>query len=136
MNYWKRRMESNNEIPQVIGLEEFLYRGVVESQWDGEHNRPSSATFKDSKGASVDRDALVRDATTCVNALLGSKPFKAICRVKEESVQVVGAITKYLPVPGNKYHCEIHDSEEKITLSGSKAKNLRDLSEVVYTRPV
>mgnify|MGYP006873123097 CR=1 FL=1 len=125
-------MENSNNIPQSIGTEELLYRGVVENQWDAEHNRPSSATFKDSKGASVDRDAMVRDKDTCVAALLESKSFKAICRVKESDVEAANAITKYLPVPGNDYHCEIHDSEVKITLSPGKAKKVRDSSEVVY----
>ena len=126
-------MENSIIIPQTIDAEEFLYRGVVDSQWDTEHNRPSSATFKDSKGASVDRDVLFRDRDVCVSALLKSKPFKAICRVKELEVEGVNAITKYLPVPGNDFHCEIHDSDHKVSLSGSKTTRLRDLADVVYT---
>ena len=126
-------MEDNIIIPQTIDAGEFLYRGVVDSQWDTEHNRPSSATFKDSKGASVDRDVLFRNKDVCVTALLKSKPFKAICRVKESDVEGVNAVSKYLPVPGNDFHCEIHGSEQKVTLSGSKTKKLRDLAEVVYT---
>ena len=128
-------MEKNNGIPQTIDPDEFLYRGVHENQWDAERDRPSSATFKDSKGASVDRDASVRDVQTCINALLKVKEFRAICRVKEENVEDVGAITKYLPIPSNNYHCEIHDSEEKVSLTSSKAKKLRDGAEVVYFSP-
>lgn len=120
------------DIPEVVAANEYLYRGVVDSQWDYEHSRPSSATFKDSKGASVDRDLTTRDTQACVSALLESKPFKAICRVKEWAVENAGAITKYLPVPGNDYHCEIHDSVVKITLSSGKAKKVRDSSEVVF----
>ena len=127
-------MEENKRIPEEVAAEEFLYRGVVDNQWDVEHNRPSSATFKDSKGASVDRDALFRNPTTCVDALLNSKPFKAVCRVKELNVEKANAITLYLPFPGNEYHCEIHDSSEKVTLSGGKAKKIRDCAEVVYKR--
>lgn len=125
-------MENNKGIPLVIGPDEFLYRGVHENQWDVGHNRPSSAIFKDSKGVSVDRDASVRDAQTCVNALLNVKAFKAICRVKEENVRSAGAITRYLPTQENDYHCEIHDSKEKVSLTSSKAKKLRDGAKVVY----
>lgn len=125
-------MGDNFNIPQEIDAEEFLYRGVVGNQWDDAKNRPSSALFKDSHGASVDRDALIRDSETCINALLQTKPFKAICRVKEKSVKYVGAIAKYLPMPENVFHCEIHGSEDNVNISDSKLKKLRDSSEVVF----
>jgi hypothetical protein len=126
-------MENKNTIPQTIDPEEFLYRGVVEKQWDKDNNRPTSAAFKCSSGVSVNRDIQMLDLNSCVNALLEMKPFKAICRIKDRAVREVEAITKYLPVPGNDYHCEIHDSEQKVTLSGRKPNKLRDRAEVVYT---
>ena len=125
-------MEEKAKIPDVIAAEECLYRGIVENQWDPQNNRSTSAVFKDSKGVSVDRDALVRGKDECVTALLQIKQFKAVCRVKQEAVDGAGAITKYLPIQGNIYHSEIHDSENKVSLTGSKAKKLKDASEVVY----
>ena len=126
-------MGDNFIVPQEINAEEFLYRGVVVGfQWDDKNNRPSSALFKDSHGASVDRDVLIRDSETCIKALLQTKLFKAICRVKEKSVKNAGAITKYLPVPENVFHCEIHGSEDNVNISNSKLKKLRDSSEVVF----
>jgi len=47
---------------------EFLYRGVVTQNRDFENDRPTSATFKDSKGVSVDRDG-GREDKYCVNHL-------------------------------------------------------------------
>ena len=125
-------MANESMLPSEIDSGEFLYRGVLENQWDQQKNRPSSAAYKDSCGVSVNRDALIRDLQSSINALLGIKPFKAVCRVMERKVRESGALTKYLPVPENVYHCEIHDSEEKISLSASKARKVRDSSEVVY----
>lgn len=48
-------MVNKDELPN-IKPDEFLYRGIVELNWNYEKNEPSSATFKDSKGVSVDRD--------------------------------------------------------------------------------
>lgn len=127
-------MEERDKIPDVIATEEYLYRGVVDSLWSSEHNRPASGIFDDSKGVSVDRDVLVRGKEECINALLLIKQFKAICRIKQKAVAEVDAITKYLPTPQNIYHSEIHDSENKITLTMSKRKKLRDAIEIVYFR--
>ena len=126
-------MENSLNIPLTIDSNEYLYRGVVQMQWDDENNRPTSAAFKCSNGVSVNRDVNILDLDECVHTLLSSHSFKAICRIKQQSVNDIEAITKYLPVPGNDYHCEIHDSETKIRLSDSKCKKLRTQAEVVYT---
>lgn len=125
-------MENRDTIPQTIDPEEYLYRGIVAIHWDYTKNRPSSAVFKCPDGVSVNRDVKIHDITFCVNALLKTSSFKAICRVKNQDVIDVEAISKYLPVDGNDYHCEIHDSETKIRLTDSKQKKLRDRAEVVY----
>lgn len=124
-------MESCNKIPQEIGDEEYLYRGVVEINWDNELQRPSSATYKDSFGVSVNRDAS-RKEQDCVEQLLNLKPFKAVCRVTALTVRKIEAVAKYLPTEDNIYHSEIHNSEDKIPLSGGKASKIREQSEVVY----
>lgn len=117
-------------LDDVINDNEWLYRGVVEANWDYSQNRPSSATFKDSNGASVDRDA-GRLNSECISTLNQRKPFKAICRVLTSSVRNLNAIAQYLPTDENIYHSEIHDSANRIPLKSSKATNLRNNSEIM-----
>lgn len=121
------------ELTEEVGDEEFLYRGIVENNWDFKNNRPSSATFKDSKGVSVDRDA-TRDEKECVEFLSSKKAFYAICKIKTKDVKSLSAIVKYLPLEGNPFHSEIHDSAERVQMRGSKPKKLRD-SSIVIKKP-
>lgn len=123
--------KNTDNIPEEIDDNEFLYRGVTIFNWDEENNRPSSATFKDSRGVSADRD-YNRDKDTCVESLLSVKDFKAVCRVKTKDVRDADALALYKPSIRNKYHSEIHNSVEKIELSSKKAKGIRDKSEIVF----
>ncbi len=117
----------------TISDEEFLYRGVIELNWDYENIRPSSAIYKDSKGVSVDRDNF-RQEKECVDFILSKKAFFAVCKVLTKEVLELNAITKYLPVDDNEFHSEIHDSEERIQMRGKKPKRIRDVSKVVYIK--
>lgn len=123
----------SENLEKTINENEFLYRGIIEINWDFNNNRPSSATFKDSKGVSVDRDAN-RIEKDCVSFLNSKKNFFAICKVKCKEVIEKSAIVKYLPVEDNIYHSEIHDSEDRIQMRGSKPKKIRDNSIVVYKK--
>src|SRR5690606_21704095 len=114
-------MELNDEI---LG-EELLFRGIIESNWDFEHNRPSSAIFKDSKGVSVDRSAN-REEEVCVKFLNSKRKFFTTCSIKTKIVRDNNAVALYKKIPDNIYHSEIHDSAEKVQLTASKAKKLRD----------
>lgn len=124
---------SEIEISQQIDGQEFLYRGIVENNWDYTRNRISSAAFKDSKGVSVDRDAF-RDKEECIKALNKKKNFFGICRVKTQIVRELNAIVKYLPEKDNIYHSEIHDSITDIPMKGSKPRRIREMSELVYKK--
>lgn len=119
------------KLDTVIKDDEFLYRGIIESFWDYKNNKPSSAIYKDSKGVSVDRDAK-RPQDDCIAFLQAKKNFFAICKIKASIVREKNAILKYLPVEGNIYHSEIHDSIDRIQMRGSKPKKLRDSSIVVF----
>lgn len=110
--------------------EEFLFRGVIEINWDYENNRPSSAAFKDSYGVSVDRDG-GRVETDCINFLKSRKDFFAICKIQTGTVRKLNAVVKYLPTNENLYHAEIHDSEERVQMRGSKPKKIRDQAVIV-----
>jgi hypothetical protein len=120
-------------LSEQFNSDELLYRGVVKANWDYEKARPSSATFKDSNGISVDRDG-GRSESECIEFLLAKRKWKAIARVTVQNVLDVNAIVIYKPVvPENLFHSEIHDSTSKLTLPQSKSKKLRDLSTDVYT---
>lgn len=110
---------------------ELLFRGVIDGFWDYEENRPSSATFKDSKGTSVDRDG-GRTDEVCASTLLSKKAYKAVVKLSVADVKSVGAILIYKPVYDNIYHSEIHDSYERAQLRGNKPTKLREKSTVVY----
>lgn len=119
---------------EIIGNEEYLYRGVVGSCWNFAENRPSSAAFKDSQGVSVDRDG-GRSQDVCVKALLSKKVFYAVCRLTAGDARACDTVVKYLPVEGNDYHSEIHDSETRAQIkSPKKAKNLLSKTELSYSK--
>jgi len=122
---------SFRKLPEEIDNQEFLYRGIIEVNWDFKRNRPSSATFKDSNGVSVDRDG-ARDEIDCVRHLIEKRDFFGVCKVKAGKVREKGALLKYLPLEDNIFHSEIHDSEERKPMRGSKPKKIRDESIVVY----
>lgn len=118
----------------VIPDEEYLYRGVVESCWNPQEQRPSSAAFKDSNGVSVDRDG-GRNEEKCVEQLLHLKPFYAVCRLTAGNARSCDTVVKHLPVEGNEYHSEIHDSEnQKEIKSKSKSRKLAGISELSYRK--
>ncbi|OQY03451.1 MAG: hypothetical protein B6I20_05055 [Bacteroidetes bacterium 4572_117] len=120
-------------LDELISDDEFLFRGIIHINWDFNHDRPSSATFKDSFGVSVDRDG-GRNDKDCYNSLLSQKDFFAICKVKKKDILDLNGIVKYLPEENNIYHSEIHDSEERIQLRGKKPKRIRDKAIVVYRK--
>lgn len=117
-----------------INPDEYLYRGVVEVNWDFNNNRPSSATFKDSTGVSVDRDG-GRIESECLSFLSGNRDFYAICKVQTATVRNLGAEVIYSPLNNNIYHSEIHDSLSRIQMRGSKPRNIRESSTVVFKKP-
>lgn len=118
----------------TVGDEEYLFRGIVPVNWDFDNDRPSSATFKDSLGVSVDRDG-GRTDQDCIEKLIERKNFFAICKVLTKDVRDVGAIVKYAPInPQNLFHSEIHDSETSVQLKGKKPNRIRDCSFVVFKR--
>ena len=123
----------SDNLNSIIRDEEFLYRGIIEQNWDCKKNRPNSATFKDSKGVSVDRDGQ-RDEKDCVEFLKSNRDYFAVCKVKTQKVKELNAVPIHKPIKENPYHSEIHDSEERIQMKGSKPKKLRDASVVVFNK--
>jgi hypothetical protein len=123
-------------LEEEIDDSEYLYRRVIlnPSFWDSEKKLPTSAIFKDSNGVSVDRQGersqkdIIRDAL--------KYPLKALVHVKTEKCRELDTVPVYKPVEDNMYHSEIHDSIDKVRLSSSKAKRLRDNCKVVYINSI
>lgn len=115
-------------------LDERLYRGL-HSIWIEEDNSVSSAAFKDSGGISVDRDG-GRDEVLCVKRMINNLPMLAgVGRLTSGDVKDCGAMLKYLPVDGNEYHAEIHDSAVQIQIkSRSKSRSLAKKCMLVFKK--
>jgi|SRR5690606_34621294 len=118
-------------LDEIISDDELLFRGIIESNWDFENDRPSSAIFKDSKGVSVDRSA-GRNEEDCVAFLREKRDFFKVCSIEVKRVRENSAFVLYKYLLDNIYHSEIHDSIEKIQIKGSKAKKLRDNLFCIY----
>ncbi|MCZ9892874.1 hypothetical protein OFR29_11365 [Brachyspira hyodysenteriae] len=116
--------------------EEILYRKIYPASifWDNEHNRPSSAAYKDKKGLSVDRlgDREENEVIDSFIKRFGDDKVKSVVKV---SVGICKQLELYpidKPSFNNKYHAEIHDSKTRIEISQSKAKKLAENVHIVY----
>ncbi len=122
---------------KTINDTEFLYRGIIEEWYDKENNRISSAAFKDKKGVSVDRDGTNRKEKECIKTILSKerrpprKSFYMVCKLLTKQVREKEAFVKYCPSKNNIYHSEIHNSENKIPLSSSKARVLSKIAQII-----
>lgn len=114
--------------------DECLYRGLY-PMWIEEDNSVSSAAFKDSGGISVDR-AGGRSEDDCVKRITEALPqMFGVGRLTCGEVEECDAKTVYLPVDGNEYHSEIHDSTEQIQIkSKSKSRKLARKCQVVFLK--
>lgn len=110
---------------------EYLYRGILDIWIDKEHNRITSAAFKDSLGVSVDRQADRQDEQ-CIQTLKSkSSKFVCVCKLLTKEVRQSEMFVKYCPSNSNIYHSEIHDSETQVRItSQSKARRLSTLAQI------
>ena len=117
-----------------FALDERLYRGL-HSMWIEEDNSVSSAAFKDSGGVSADRDG-GREEKNCIDRMVGALPnITGIGRLSCGEVEDCGAYPKYLPVEGNEFHSEIHDSAEQVQIkSRSKSRKLASKCQIVFKK--
>ena len=103
--------------------------------WIEDDDSISSAAFKDSCGVSVDRDG-GREEIDCIERMVGALPqIVGVGRITCGEVEECGAIPKYLPVEGNEYHSEIHDSAEQVQIkSRSKSRQLANKCQLVFKK--
>jgi hypothetical protein len=114
---------------------EYLYRRIILNPnfWDFDNNKPSSAIFKDSNGVSVDRQGQRREHV--IVETFRQFPIRAVAKIRAIECRNLLTYPVYKPLEENQYHSEIHDSVDKIQISSSKAKKLRDSIEIVYRTP-
>ena len=115
---------------------ERLYRAIkveVPNQWNANLNRPSSAAFKDSNGASVDRDGGRSIEQVIVN-LQNRFNLRAIISVTAEECRNINTYPKAAPEPNNSFHALILRNSDQIQLTQSQAKKLRDRSRIDFNR--
>lgn len=114
--------------------DECLYRGLPQI-WLKDDNSVSSAAFKDSSGVSVDREGS-RTEKECIDRMVEALPMIiGVGRLTCGDVVNCDALPRYLPVEGNEYHSEIHDSAEQIQIKkSSKAKKLANSCRVIFQK--
>jgi hypothetical protein len=110
-------------LPSEIGDGEGLFRGVPRDpkMWKALDDRPSSAAFKDSNGASVDRDG-GRTAEAICASLKSRADFFAIVEITAGECRAFDAHP--VPTPPAPFHAEIHDSSTRVELRDSKARKI------------
>ncbi len=104
--------------------DEKLYRAVLPTgmYWK-EDGSLSSAAFDDKAGLSVDRGYYRTDEEASAFMRKSGKRgsiFRFLvrdCREKE-------IVVKYIPLPDNEFHSEVHGSEEKPKLTRSQCRHL------------
>jgi len=118
--------------------EEFLYRVVKVNPnlWKEEEKRPSSASFKDSFGVSVDRQGGRTKEKVIFDFIerFGQDEIKAVIRVTAGFCRDKGAFIKndINDDGSNDNHALILRSENEITLTSSVARALSKESEIVH----
>ncbi|MDF1495231.1 hypothetical protein [Caproiciproducens sp. CPB-2] len=109
---------------------EQIYRAILPADcyWKPDGTL-SSAAFKDKKGLSVDR-ANGRSQSECIS-FMKSHLSGSIAFVTVKMCHNVNALLKYLPLPDDEFHSEIHNSESIALLSKRQAKYLAHIATVV-----
>lgn len=106
--------------------DEKLFRAIIpiDAFWDEEKNRPTSGAFKDNKGLSVDRQGNRNNKEAVLSLLKTKRQDSKIVSIKVQTCKLIPVYPIYKPLKDNIYHSEIHDSQEKVGISGSKCKQL------------
>lgn len=125
---------------QTILPEEKLYRNVIDGNpnvWDDEHQRPSSAIFKDSRGVSVDRDGKRSQQDiiqTIIERFSSKKGTYAIVYLSAEECREENVCPEADPIKDNEYHALIIDSPGNIRLDPKKARALAKKARIAYQK--
>lgn len=119
---------------EYIADEEMLYRKVPDSptMWSEKHQRFSSAVFKDSGGASVDRGGKRSDDEMIKQFQGRFGNIRAILAISAGKCRELDTHPVPKPEQDNKYHAEIHQSSTNAILKGKAPSNLQQNSRIVF----
>lgn len=118
---------------------ELLYRMVKKSDPDGFINgEPTPALFIDPKGLSVDRDG-ERDESDIIESFRNrfdkNGGYGRAVKITAAKCRDIGTYPNPINNKKNKYHAEIHESEEIVEISLIKAMKLASACTVVAQQP-
>lgn len=122
-------------LPDFIADKELLYHYIPMNPnlWKSNENRPSSAAFKDSKGVSVDRDGDREEVMIIEWYKSRFDSIRAIIRISAGKCRELETYPIARQLENNPYHAEIHDSNNRVSMKGSKPKKLATNCEIVQT---
>lgn len=113
----------------VIENHEILYRTVKKSYPDAFiNNMPSPALFMDESGLSVDRDG-GREENKIIEKFKArfKDDYGGAVSVRASECRTIGTQPIAKPSKSNKYHAEIHESEDVVKISQLKALRLSQI---------
>ena len=113
---------------------ERLYRAVYPPSHPGlfwkKDGKISPSAFADPKGLSVER-GYYRKSEEIVEKM--KKTFSGcIVSLSVRNCRDVGAVVKYLPSKDNKYHSEVHGSDDVVLLNKSQRFHLAEVANEEY----
>lgn len=114
---------------------EILYRVIKKSYPDSFINgKPSAALFIDKKGVSVDRDG-GREERTIIESFIDRfdkhNDYAKAVKIEARKCRDIGTHPVPAPSRNNKYHAEIHESEDTIEIDLLKAMQLAKACTIV-----
>lgn len=116
----------------VVEEDEILYRGVIPAFMD--QGVPSSQVWRDSKGASVDRDAQ-RTEPDCIEFLIShTPPLEAVVRIRCGDCTTAGASVSPSPVEGNPFHAHVHEPGASAVSNKGVARKLKRAAITVWRK--
>lgn len=114
---------------------EMLYRVVRKSYPDSFiDGKPTAALFIDGKGVSVDRDggrAEAQIVESFMNRFAKSDDYGHAVKIQTGICRKIGTFPTPVGNKKNKYHAEIHESENEIQISFIKALRLANECQIV-----
>ncbi len=119
-------------LTEEFSLDENLFRSVSDVQWDYTEDKPSTAVFKDSFGASFDRQGERSIEEACATMVEKFFETKAIIYLSVRDCLLAGSKPVYKPEPDNIYHCILIRPDANLKLSDSTRKKLKVYSNTCF----
>lgn len=116
-------MSMSNTLARVSDQEN-IYRSVSSTNWVDDEMRPSTSTFKNAIGVSVDVEHN-RSTKDCIDFLATRFPDQvAVIRLATKFCRSVSLEVEYVPETGNPHHAHIVNEDGTFNISKGKRKLL------------